>query len=74
MASWKRSTGRDGRQCGALDYTETKFKRRYGKDSEQLRTFKEACVRQFVGSFAYRLVYGLRNYGYLITTAVSQQS
>lgn len=45
-----------------LDYTETKLKRRYGRDSEQLRTFKEACARQFDGSFAYRFVYGLRNY------------
>lgn len=45
-----------------LDYTETKLKRRYGRDSEQLRIFKDACARQFDNSFAYRFVYGLRNY------------
>lgn len=45
-----------------LDYTETKLKRRYGRDSTPLRIFEEACARQFDGSFAYRFVYGLRNY------------
>lgn len=45
-----------------LDYTETKLKRRYGDDSEQYKGFKDACARQFDSSFAYRFVYGLRNY------------
>lgn len=45
-----------------LDNTQTKLKRRYGKDSEEWRAFKDACTRQFDGSFAYRFVYGLRNY------------
>lgn len=45
-----------------LDYSEAKLKRRHGRDSEELRIFKEACSRQFDGSFAYRFVYGLRNY------------
>ncbi len=45
-----------------LDYTETKLKRRYGRDSAQVATFKEACSRRFDDSFAYRFVYKLRNY------------
>jgi hypothetical protein len=45
-----------------LDYTETKLKRRYGADSEQVNVFKTACSRQFDNSFAYRFVYKLRNY------------
>lgn len=45
-----------------LDNTEAKLKRRYGKDSGEWRAFKDACARQFDNSFAYRFVYGLRNY------------
>ncbi len=45
-----------------LDYTETKLKRRYGPDSEQVAAFKAACSRRFDDSFAYRFVYKLRNY------------
>jgi len=45
-----------------LDNTQAKLKRRYGKDSEELRAFKDVCACQFDDSFAYRFVYGLRNY------------
>lgn len=45
-----------------LDNTQAKLKRRYGKESEELQVFKNACAHQFDGSFAYRFVYGFRNY------------
>lgn len=45
-----------------LDHTETKLKRRYGRESEQVAAFKAACSRRFDDSFAYRFVYKLRNY------------
>jgi hypothetical protein len=45
-----------------LDYTETKLKRRYGQDSDQVAAFKAARSRRFDDSFAYRFVYKLRNY------------
>ncbi len=45
-----------------LDNTQTKLKRRYGKDSGKWRVFRAACAHQFDNSFAYRFVYGLRNY------------
>jgi hypothetical protein len=45
-----------------LDHAEAKLKRRYGHQSEQVRAFKAATSRHFDNSFAYRFVYGLRNY------------
>jgi hypothetical protein len=60
-----------------LDYAERKLKRQYGKQSRQAKEFKEATSQQFDGSFAYRLVSQLRNYGQhvnLPTNALSLKS
>lgn len=57
-----------------LDYTQTKLKRRYGGDSGQLRAFKDACARQFDGNFAYRFVYGLRNYALHVNLPLNAMS
>ena len=45
-----------------LDHWETKLKRRYGKDSEQVRRFKAACSDAYDSCFSYRFIYKLRNY------------
>ena len=57
-----------------LDYSETKLNRRHGRDSKQLRTFKEACACQFDRSFAYRFVYGLRNYALHVNLPLNAMS
>jgi hypothetical protein len=44
-----------------LDLTETRLKRRYGKNSEQVNRFKSASARAFDAHFAYRFFYKLRN-------------
>ena len=44
-----------------LDHTETRLKRRYGKDSDEVRRFKEATSQMFDAFFAYRFLYKLRN-------------
>jgi hypothetical protein len=38
------------------------MKRRYGRDSEAVRTFKGACAAAFDEVFAYRFTWKLRNY------------
>jgi hypothetical protein len=45
-----------------LDHTETQLKRRYGKDSGEVKAFKEATAKQFDDCFSYRFLYKLRNY------------
>jgi hypothetical protein len=57
-----------------LDYTETKLKRRYGADSEQVAAFKAACSRQFDRSFDYRFVYRLRNYALHVNLPLNAMS
>lgn len=57
-----------------LDYTETKLKRRYGADSEQVCAFKAACSRQFDASFDYRFVYKLRNYALHVNLPLNAMS
>jgi hypothetical protein len=42
-----------------LDHWETKLKRRYGKDSEQVRRFKAACSDAYDSCFSYRFIYKL---------------
>lgn len=44
-----------------LDHTETRLKRRYGKESDQVARFKAACARAYDSHFAYRFFYKLRN-------------
>jgi hypothetical protein len=46
-----------------LDHTETTLKRRFGKESETVKKWKEATSRCYDKSFAYRFMYHLRNYG-----------
>lgn len=46
-----------------LDYAETSLKNDYGKASDEVERFKEACSKEFDSSFAYRFIYALRNYG-----------
>ncbi len=45
-----------------LDHTETKIKKRYGKDSGRLQRFKEICTQLYDNNFSYRFLYKLRNY------------
>jgi hypothetical protein len=45
-----------------LDFTETRIKRRFGKESSEAQQFKRACSEAFDGEFAYRFLYKLRNY------------
>jgi hypothetical protein len=45
-----------------LDFCESRLKRRYGKDSIEVREFKEACSTAFDTSFPYRFVTKLRNF------------
>jgi hypothetical protein len=45
-----------------LDHTETRLKRHYGP-GEPFATFKKAKGLAYDGSFAYRFLYRLRNYG-----------
>jgi len=45
-----------------LDYTETRIKRRYGRDSQNWQRFKQYCGDAYDGCFSYRFLYNLRNY------------
>lgn len=45
-----------------LDHSETNLKRRYGRDSERVRRFKDACSNAYNNNFSYRFLYALRNY------------
>ena len=45
-----------------LDSTETRIKRRFGKNSQQAKEFEEATRSAFNSSFAYRFLFKLRNY------------
>jgi hypothetical protein len=45
-----------------LDHSELHLKRRYGKDSQQVKRYEEICSQQYDGEFSYRFVYQLRNY------------
>jgi hypothetical protein len=44
-----------------LDHTETRLKRRYGADSNEVATFKQVCAAVFDRYFAYRFLHRLRN-------------
>ncbi|CAD79087.1 MAG TPA: hypothetical protein DDX19_05365 [Rhodopirellula baltica] len=65
-----------------LDHTETRLKRQFGKDSEQVAAFKGAASKSFDSSFAYRFVYRLRNFtqhcgmplGHIAANASQQQT
>lgn len=45
-----------------LDHTETNLKKTYGKESENLKTFKKNCSLYYDNYFSYRFLYKLRNY------------
>ncbi|MEK4693903.1 hypothetical protein MKX31_07530 [Bacillus sp. FSL M8-0063] len=45
-----------------LDHAEYLLKKEYGKDSEQVKKFKEVCSKEYDNYFAYRFLYKLRNY------------
>lgn len=45
-----------------LDHTETRLKRKYGKDSDEVARFKKECSKAYDEYFSYRLIYKLRNY------------
>lgn len=45
-----------------LDHWETNLRRRYGRDSERVKHFKNACSEAYDSSFSYRFLYVLRNY------------
>ncbi|MGF9876770.1 Uncharacterized protein BC141101_01204 [Bacillus toyonensis] len=45
-----------------LDHAEYLLKKEYGKDSEQVKKFKEVCSKEYDNNFAYRFLYKLRNY------------
>lgn len=45
-----------------LDHTETNIKKRYGKNSQRARRFKDACSNAYDKYFSYRFLCGLRNY------------
>mgnify|MGYP001171675419 FL=1 len=45
-----------------IDFSETFLRRKYGKDSEEIKLFKAAQSDQFDSSFSYRFCYKLRNY------------
>lgn len=44
------------------DYSETRFKRRFGKDSAEVSQLKAVFANAYDGSFSYRFLWGLRNY------------
>lgn len=44
------------------EFVETRVSRRYGRKSEQTKTFKLALSTSFDSSFAYRFLYKFRNY------------
>jgi len=45
-----------------LDHMETNIKREYGKDSEQIKLFKNLTSKEFDDKFSYKFMYKLRNY------------
>ncbi|MGF2772984.1 hypothetical protein [Bacillus cereus] len=45
-----------------LDHAERLLKHEFGKESEQVKIFKEVCSREYDDYFAYRFLYKLRNY------------
>lgn len=45
-----------------LDHQQTRYSRRFGKESRELARFKDACSAAFDSSFAYRFTAKLRNY------------
>ncbi len=57
-----------------LDYAERKLKRQYGRQSRQAKEFKAATSEQFDGSFAYRFVSQLRNYGQHVNLPINALS
>jgi hypothetical protein len=46
-----------------LDHSESTLKRRFGTNSETVEEWKQAISKCYDESFAYRLMYHLRNYG-----------
>ena len=48
-----------------LDHTETRLKKRYGRESDHVKAFKEVTGREFDEIFAYRFFAKLRNYGHI---------
>lgn len=46
-----------------LDHTAFRLSRTYGKQSPEVMAFDEATKRAYEGSFAYRFLYKLRNFG-----------
>lgn len=57
-----------------LDHTETRLKRTYGKQSEQVKRFKLATSNAYDGLFIYRFFYKLRNYAQHCGTAIKVTS
>lgn len=57
-----------------LDHTETRLKRRYGKQSKQVKRFKLATSSAYDGLFIYRFFYKLRNYVQHCGTAIKVTS
>lgn len=45
-----------------VDFTESRIKRRYGKDSDQVRVFAAACSGVYDRNFSYRFTWKLRNF------------
>lgn len=45
-----------------LDHTETRFKRKFGVSSEEVKLFKEITSAAYDEHFSYRFLYKLRNY------------
>lgn len=45
-----------------LDHTETRLKREYGENSEELTFFKSETAKAYDNNFCYRFLYKLRNY------------
>jgi len=45
-----------------LDHSEANLKRHYGKDSQRVKRFKDACSSAYDNHFSYRFLCGLRNY------------
>jgi hypothetical protein len=48
-----------------LDHTQRRLDRRYGNDSIELASFKEATAKEFDQHFEYRFAWKLRNYGHV---------
>lgn len=48
-----------------LNHSERRLKRRFGADSDHVRSLKRATAKEFDEVFAYRFFYKLRNYGHV---------